>query len=264
MLGLLALVGCNQVFGNHAVEQDPNPIFDAPLDAPFRCTEIGTSPEFSPLLHQYGVLNCTYYAEVGGEAIGLCNNEVEVGPIGGELQPAVGIITDGSPDPRLSPDGSYMLVGGNFANRVDLYRRNGDWTLVGSTGLDSLVLGNIIHVGGADRILETEISEGVLKELVFDGNLSWTPIATHDASELGVTLKSAWLTSDGLRLVGGAGEPDDADGGHIYYSDRASIGDSFRTADKLEIPMPPIPAMTDDCARIYMTGLGSVFFAQRL
>ena len=69
------------------------------------------------------------------------------------------------------------------------------------------------------------------------------------------------LSPDGLRLVLGSTTQQSK----VMYSDRPSVDMRFRQAVPLmDIPDVPDPFLTEDCARVYFSGIGSVFYAQRL
>jgi hypothetical protein len=140
------------------------------------------------------------------------------------------------------------------------YLRVGDaWTLGPPQSLSTKgELGNIVHVGGSDRMLaHPQTGFEAFDELVFDGTDTWTVLAKHPNSELGIPFDETWLTNDGLRLIASNGE-------QVYYSDRPTIDLPFRTAELLDVPTTSTPTLTDDCSRIYVAGIGSIFFEQRL
>jgi hypothetical protein len=263
LVALLLLASSNQVFGNDSVGSSPNAIYDAPIDAPFKCSPIGVTPQFSPLLHQYAVEDCTYYAQVGSDAIGVCSIVTNIAPIGMPLVPALGIAaTEIPPTPRLAPDGSYLMVGYlQTANPVVLrYVHDGDgWSIAApQPELGAVVLGNIVHVAGADRITARFKGDSLIDELVFDGS-AWTLVASHPPTELGIDQGpvSMWSSSDALRMVVSDGAL------NLYYSDRPSLDAPFRTADPLELSGSNNMSLSEDCSRIYMTGLGSILYAQQ-
>ena len=263
LLATLLLASCNQVFGNDSVGGSPNAIYDAPIDAPFKCSPIGVTPQFSPLLHQYAVEDCTYYAQVGSDAIAVCANVTNIAPIGMPLVPALGIMPmEILPTPRLAPDGTYLVVGylQSSSPTASRYVRDGDgWSLAApQPELGALALGNIVHVAGADRITVRFKATLTFDELVFDGS-AWTQVASHPNAELGIEggPVSMWSSSDALRMVV-------ADAArNLYYTDRPTVDASFRTADPLELSGSDDMSLSDDCSRIYVTGLGSILYAQQ-
>jgi hypothetical protein len=54
-------------------------------------------------------------------------------------------------------------------------------------------------------------------------------------------------------------------GSGLYYVQRASIGVPFSTATLLaDVPATGDAFMTDDCARIYFSALGSILWVQQI
>ena len=50
----------------------------------------------------------------------------------------------------------------------------------------------------------------------------------------------------------------------MYYADRSTVTGRFKTATQLVgVPMVDAAYLTDDCSRIYVWGLSSVFYVQR-
>jgi len=262
LLAIFLLASCNQVFGNHAVSGDPNAIYDAPIDAPFSCPAIGMTPQFSPLLHQYQVADCLYYAQVGSEAIGYCDAMTSIAPIGTPLVPAVGLPAGGEQIARLAPDGSYVVnIEITSIPTGSRYVADGDgWTLAApQPELAAFQLGNIVHVAGADRITAFFQFDDAIYELVFDGS-AWTRVARHPFDEFAIPtgLASMFWTADALRMV----ISDSA--ANLYYTDRASLDAVFRPAELVGVSGSQYMSMPDDCSRLYLTGLGSILYAQRL
>ena len=71
------------------------------------------------------------------------------------------------------------------------------------------------------------------------------------------------MATDGLRIVFYARALDQAF--YVMYSDRPTIDDRFRPADQITgVPNVADPFLTEDCARIYFSGLGSVFYESQL
>lgn len=104
-----------------------------------------------------------------------------------------------------------------------------------------------------------------IHELAFDGT-SWTDVASYDpVNDLDVTSIGSIpnLSPDGLRMVLAAVPPmDNRD--HVMYSDRPTVTDRFRPAVRLTgAPDVIDPFLTEDCARIYFSGFGSVFYVEQ-
>lgn len=265
LAAIFLVASCNQVFGNHTVGTDPNAIYDAPIDSPFECPAIGKTPRFSPLLRQYQIQDCTYYTQVGSEAIGYCGQFVSIGPIGMPLVPANGIpVGGGEPLPRLAPDGSYMVISqfnGPMPTGTRYLRDEDTWTLVGpQPEIAALALSNIVHVAGADRIVARALFATTLDELVFDGS-TWTKVGSHPDAEFAVDSggpTTMYWTRDALRMV----ISDSL--GNLFYTDRSTVDAAFRQADMLGVSGSQDMSMPDDCSRMYVTGLGSILYLQQL
>jgi hypothetical protein len=259
----LLLAGCNQLLGSAEVGSAPARVFDAPLDAPFACPELGAPPHYSPYLHQLPITGCTHYSESAGSMIADCvidgTHTVMEGPIGGELAVAPGVETASVPlFPRLTPDGQHLLI--HVSTQLYAYTRQGDsWGARAETNIflgDFISYSTIARQGSAERII-LEGAGAVFDEYEHQGDV-WTRISSTPHSQYGFTggLGGMAMTSDGRRLVisGPAG---------TFYTDRASFAEPFRIVDTLEAPGAYDVFITDDCARIYVSGLGSIFYAQQ-
>jgi len=260
---LLVLAACNQIFGNTAVEPAPAGVFDAPIDGPFGCPEIGSTPPFSPYLHQLPITDCSYLSYVGERAVADCLIDglrvVMIGDGADHLAPAPGVPPSAVPSlPRLSPDGQELYV--HDATQIYFYTWSGAmWIDPKPTGI--LVPGMILYTtiaqaGTVERILVATNMDAIDE---YEGRgQTWTRISSVPFSQLGVVnlLGGLGMTSDGRRLV--VGTPAGA-----RYADRASLADAFRLGDLIDAPSAADMFLTDNCARIYVSGLGSVFYAQQ-
>lgn len=262
---LLSIAACNQVFGSREVETAPAQIFDAPIDAPFACPPIGTTPHFSPFLHQLSVTGCTHYSETSGFAVADCEiagaHTAMIAQIGDTLEPAANVVTSLlGLTPRLSPDGQrlYIHLGTQLAEYT---RASTDWLgpvmtsvpLTGNAGFST-----VGSAAGVDRIIvPTNNSPPRLDEWERRDGM-WMLISQTLPADLGIVsgLGAIAMTSDGRRLVVSG-----ADG--TAYTDRDSIAGTFRRIEMLEAPSSVDTFMTDDCARVYVSGLGSTFYAQQ-
>jgi len=263
----LGLAACNQVFGSTSVEVTPVAQFDAPLDAAFACTAIGQTPQFSPYLHQFLARDCSFYGIAGTDAVAECMiagvETVVIGPLGGELVPALGLPASGLPStPRIAPDGQTML--GRVNPAVVEYARAGDvWSVANSNvfelGSTGTPFSSIAQIGSTLRVLVLEFPEDTLAEYE-RANGVWSVVAQTPVEQVVGSASPALglaLTSDGLRLV-------IATDSETRYSDRPSLDAAFRPSEPLQSPAASDVFVSDDCARIYLSGLGSVFYAQRL
>jgi hypothetical protein len=263
---LLALAACNQVFGLHESRERDGGQYDAPLDAPFACPPIGgTPPSFSPLLHQVIVEDCRDYSiSPSGRAIALCSNRVAEGPRDELLMPLIEISTmPGSSlfTPRLSPDGQMIIFHEVRANAttVHVYVRmtNGSWQQLQDAPFGAQVdwISTFARGPTGDRVF-VRTTDGI-HEWAYEGS-TWRDVLVETSGELGIRLATIQITSDGLRAVLYS---DNA----LYYSDRPDESAKFRAA----VPMSNVPAfpdafLTEDCSRMYVSGLGSIFYTQQL
>jgi hypothetical protein len=264
-IALLALAGCNQLFGSTSVAVQPGAQFDAPLDAPFACPAIGQTPQYSQYVHQFLARDCSFYGTGGSDAIASCTisgaETVVIGPIGSDLLPAVGLPSSLLPlTPRLAPDGQTILARSD--PRIVEYARTGNtWTVatleVFQLANSGVPFSSIAQSGSTLRVLMIEYSTGSLVEYE-RANGAWSKISTTPLSQLNLASVSGLaLTGDGLRLVISTGN-------QVLFTDRPSLDAAFRPADPVQAPTGVDIFATDDCARIYLSGLGSVFYAQRL
>ncbi len=280
VVGLLLVAGCNTVY-----DLAPTAL---PSDARLECPPIGQTPRFDRNLHQAVFRPCDSYAYVGsrGQAIAVCDrasptNELETvvegGPIDGSLEPVDGIPIVPVTVARhglafASHDGERLYVRtevsdetGTVITTIVIYVRQADgaWREDSTLPLTfpSPSISTIIDDAGRDRVLALAADRDQIDELVHDQ--TWSVAATHStASELGVTgIVGISITSDGLRGVLVAGVMSNML--RLYYTDRPRLDAPFRTAELLDLPAPDQPFLTDDCARIYMPGLSSVFYAEQ-
>ena len=273
---VVALAGCNSIFGNAPAELRDARYFDVPFDAPFVCPALGGSPPaFDPALHSILLQSCTDYSFNAGHASATCragdgNLDVFEGPLDGALV-QLAMFTEGTTanyydEPRLSSDGAYLYVrhfdfDTNLGDVLVAERQpDASWLGIapapfGTTLNDSI--STIAHGPTGDHVLVREVATGTLHEWVGAGS-SWQEVQQHTAEQLGIMVELMKLSPNGLHLVAQtlAG---------MYYSDRPTVDSPFRAAD----PFPSAPSdftaplMTDDCARLYVAGLGEVFYVQQ-
>jgi hypothetical protein len=291
-LGLLLVTACNQVLGiHHTRHSDASiPFFDGHPDAPYSCPMVGGTPKFQQGLYQAFQQRCQSYAisAKGSDdhALGLCafsqGFEVAYGPIGAPLQ--MQTLTPGVPSAtavtsaRLAPDDDQAIIGyldistPSPVTRFPLYARvsDGNWQEVGEVGevqgngYSEIALISTPTRGPHRHAIALDYVQMQLLELVEgDGNTyPWTttvlqPIDLATISPQG-TLS---LTPDGLQLVfyGSIGQSSG-----IYYADRAAMLQPFNPPVWLmDLPTDPNtdPFLTESCARLYLSGLGSLFYA---
>jgi hypothetical protein len=280
---LWGLCACNQVFG--LGDTDPAPIpdaqyFDAPIDAPFTCPEIGTLPVFSRVLHQL-IQSCSGYSIAAtGRAVAYCSEpktQVAEGAVDDTLVPVAGL--EQSPPSlridyaRYAPEGDELIVrfvtqAATNTGRIVVFTRTGtgfveahDIKLPGQM-TDSLVGFGAPSRGPKRRMLVYNVTNAY-QEIEFDASGTATLIGTYNAAELGVQAFTSIppnLSPDGLRGVfSGVVNA----GSVVLYLDRANISQRFGMGRVLDVPYTVAPFMTEDCARVYLSGLGSMFWVQQ-
>jgi hypothetical protein len=289
---LLLLAACNQLFGVKNTEPRDGSI-DV-VDAAASCPAIGSDLVMSPDLHQVFTETCTWYeVSPSGLASGLClgqrgsaefqNYVLTAGPVDQPL-PVVDSLPDNSTltqseqisysNPFPSPDGTrlysrkqdYTFTTGTTVITFARFVRQSDGSWIekdtvpipNSYGIESTVF----HGPAGDRFIEVDATQ-MMSEWSEDGGGGWTTGMPHSVTELGMSYVNAIsLTSDGLRAAIQGQRTGDSFA-QALYTDRPSIDDWFRPAvPLLGAPTTPL-AITDACARIYVTGLGSVFYIQQ-
>jgi len=291
-LAILALAACNQVFGiDHTRHGDASiPFFDARTDAPFACPMLGGAPAFQPGLFQAFQQTCLTYSisskGTDDHGMALCSSAsgygVAYGPVDKPLQqqtwtPGIaGNLYLGYV--RLDPDDDQAIIGYLDTNavpvvtRVQLYSRvsDGNWSELGeiatiqSNGFAQTAIASTPTRGTPRHVIVLDYTLKQLDELVEgDGNTyPWTTTALQTLDLATVSPQSVLsLSSDGLRLVyfafAGANEG-------IYYADRAALMQPFGTPVWLmDLPQTSRtdPFLTDNCSRLYISGLDSIFYA---
>lgn len=276
---LAALAGCNSIFDLRPTQQLDAAYFDAPLDAPYACPMIGSAPAFSAALHQHLLQDCAGYASAAdGTVVASCvtnlggNRGVYQGESGQELQPAAGIPLpdagggDGYDLPRISPDGQRLLVRhvdyNTGVSDFQYYARttSGTWSALAAPPFADRPFASTLATGPTGlHVLVAEFISTSWTEWIDEGG-TWRMAQTHTGASFGVDpIYSIAMTSDGLRALMSGQSPET-----MLYTDRASIEGPFSTAK----PMPTLPVssdavMTADCARVYLSGLGYVFYVQQ-
>ncbi len=282
----LGLAGCNQVFGTSPPKSAPAidaQQFDAPADAPYRCPALGEVPVFSSHFNQaIATGDCIGYSRgaSGDLAVAMCsstlgptNTFIAQGPIDGPLVAAE----------LVDPGGPFGYSGAALAPEADQLwatRQDGSTTTIAvfdrspPTGWtyaynayalpagDEAALPSPPTRGGSNRHLL--YVTGDVHELAETAPGTWAEVQLYQAFTLGMrTIYDASLSPDGLRMVFsamtiGPGAGIDV----VMYADRASVTDRFVGATRLEGPPSGgrAPFLTEDCARLYFSGLGSVFY----
>jgi hypothetical protein len=289
---LLLATACNQIFGiDHTRHSDGSvPFFDGKPDAPFACPTLGGTPMFQRGLFQAFQQPCEGYSvsSKGSDEHAMANcydtkgMVVEYGPRDSPLTPQ--IVPAAAPSTtlsyaRLAPDDGEAIFGIDDSSampirtRFVLHQRQGDgsWQPLGEIGAvmnpNLSVYTNYVSTPTRStprHAIAYDLIQGAFIELVEgDGTTyPWT-------STLLQTLDSTWpspqgelsLTPDGLALVFYASSGT-AEG--IYYADRSALLQPFNTPRWLmDLPhtFATDPFLTDHCARLYLSGLDSIFFA---
>ncbi|MGE5181213.1 MAG: hypothetical protein ACM31C_04090 [Acidobacteriota bacterium] len=267
---LVLLAGCNAVFGLQRTELPPP-------DAAAVCPPIGQTPVFSTTLRQAVVQSCTGYniSPDRGIAIASCptytagfnSTPAGIGPIDGELARLVLQPTGAYTrivDYRISPEGDEIFVqqdtdtpGGPSVFSV--YARNADDTWSWEQDLPIPAVGALSTPsrGPARHLIVSQAADGMVHEYVRDG-ASWNEVLPpYSASDLGLNAAELTMSPDGLRAVFETS-------GSIWYTDRPDLSSRFRHGSVLAgIPQVPDPFMTDDCARLYFSGLASILYVDQ-
>jgi hypothetical protein len=279
-VALVALCGCNSVFGVQTTnKRDATmPYYDAPADAPFACPPLGTPPKFSSVLHQVIAQYCTDYtiSSATGLAAASCyrpnmGQDISLGPV--DTLPAQILpydYQDQHSEPRLSPEGDDILVYGylsaSYMTQFEEFRASGGtWSRTYVLPLPPTASAITAPTRSPDRHVLVVETDSQLHEFRDNGGNSWTETAAHSTTELGVAYPgSPALTPDGLRLLLYAAPTTDPSTYYLMYTDRAALDLPFRPAVPLYgAPAAPDVFMTEDCGRIYMSALQSVFYVEQ-
>ena len=282
---LLALAGCNTVFSLEPTTERISDAryFDAPIDAPFACTPLGAAPpRYSRALHQI-TQDCTDYSASPstGLATVLCREStqvlVEEGPLDGPFVPSVGI--DSGPGlavahPRLSPEGDELFTiqspsGGPGVLVAYARQSNGSWLRAYDVTIPFAVpssarIGRVTR-GPARRVM-IGVYDGYVHELEFDRTGASKEVGTYGPSNLGganYTESAPNLSADGLRMI--YDTYGDTTVLFMGYADRPNVDAPFGAPRELDgVPSVFDPVMTEDCSRIYFSGVSSLLWIQQL
>lgn len=265
---LFALGACNW-----AHDLAPTQLVDAPgPDAPARCTTDGPPP-FSLRVTQAVIQSCADYTVHEGTAIAACGSltatTLAAGPLDGPLAPlAITPTVAGAylTAPRLTPDGDLLVHQEVLPGRTAIasfYQQDEGWRWRADL---PFALGAFERVGMPSRgprrhVMVTRIDR--VEEAIEDDTGTWTT-TTLPFAALGVTrVKSAiHLSADGLRAVF-ADSADTPSALAIRYAVRARIDTPFAGSYPLAVPAAQDPFLTEDCSRLYFSGLDSIFYAQQ-
>jgi hypothetical protein len=266
----LALAGCNSVFGNNPVQRTDAQYFDA-LIGPSQCPPVGQTPRFSTVLHQDFIQNCMGYRFNSGRAASVCTvgngYGVFEGPIDQPLQPVPELVTMAASAiydrAVLSSDAQTMFLRevdfdtGVTATRAARHQIDGTWQLQAPPELGQNpndLLAAIARGPNGDHAL-VRANDWTIHEWIDDGG-TWREAQVH---VFDLDVYDAQLSADGLRVTLYTSKQE------YLFSDRPDEDSPFREPEPLlGTPNAAIaPTITEDCARLYVTGLGSVFYVQQ-
>ncbi|HSD88266.1 MAG TPA: hypothetical protein VLB44_12150 [Kofleriaceae bacterium] len=285
LLLLLATCACNQVFGLRETQVVDAAYYDAPIDAPFRCPDLGGAPPlYSRLVHQVVTQDCWDYTFSTNPdipiAVGFCANAgtgtrvLEESPVDedgmhpiAELAPvpAVRVIDQF----RLAPEGdeAYARVTATSTATLSRFRRSstGAWSKDADLTIPIMVLdsvGSVTRRSLGPRLI-VQRYDRTFHEYVPDGTGAWMDVQSYAPTAFGLTLPSdPRITPDGLRMIFTANSGLFTTS--TYFTDRASVSEAFGPPRLLaDVSIALTPVMTEDCARLYFTALGSVLWVQQ-
>jgi hypothetical protein len=276
-VGLLAVSACNWAFGVHDTKPEPH---DAQIDAPFTCLASGP-PTFTHVLHQVLDVGCWSFTMSGSLAAAGCygsdvgspsDQVVYVGPLGSsEGWSVVAGVNGNYVDVLLVPDGDeiwtfYFDYSSNTSRFVVLGRDAG-WQPVATPTLPFPYLDGdypSLPTQRPDRrMLYFRYADATWHELHETAPGTWTDERMHP--ELGGYMYNPRLSADGLRLTGWEYVGMSSNQTTVYTSRTNPAGGDFAAV----APMPSVPmtaqypTLTEDCGRVYLSGLSSVFYAQQ-
>jgi hypothetical protein len=269
---VIALAGCNQIYG-----LDQTRLVDArPIDPPPTCQP---ALEFTRRLQQVTYQECIQYVPATDVdyALAYCRDDsrgyIADGKIDGLLsEVAVDQRFAGSvpSQPRLAPEGDravifHSITQGNNAYSVH-HRDSTGWRFAYDL---PIVYDFDDSVGVPSRsprahILHAIPNAGLVEEFVEDAPGVWRLLFTYKSSELATqSLYTQFnLTPDGLQvLYQGAF----VEGYAIYHAWRGSLDEKFGPGVAVEGIARTVQDafMTENCARIYFSGLSSIFYAEQ-
>jgi hypothetical protein len=271
---LLLLCGCNQVFDLKPTVAVDAQYFDAPPRQPPHCPDIGTDLVFAPQLHQLHFF-CTNYqvSQSADLALTSCieNDRYRIfsGPADGPFT-LVSELPESTVDfdvssPRLAPDGSLLLISTfdltNVVSELRVYHRDGSVWMRDPNVPNGPPAASNLSRGPAYRFLGTNGISDVFEYVFTNG--TWQKVQTHPLSTLQVpSVGPIWLSADALRMLFVADAFAVFDNRYMAYADRASIDEPFGVARRLNLPILVDAYVTEDCGRLYFSGLHSIFYAE--
>lgn len=280
-VAVIWLAGCNAVFGVHKTGPADAQLFDAIPDAPYACPPPGTTPSFSVYFRQVVPKgSCVGYtlSRTADLAFATCSK-----PSGDAsmFQPSQGAVdsatlvdatlvpTASLGQPKLAPDGDELWATTFDTNGASLagYSRSGTtWTHAFDVFrfVGQLDAGTPMRAGTTRRVLFH--SGNAIHELDQVAPGSWTEINvgvyTLAYLQVDAIMSAPNVTPDGLRMVFGARVGVLQPRLGVFYADRATLADPFGPAVRIDaVPdQAGTPFLTEDCSRLYFSGLRSVLY----
>lgn len=261
----LALAGCNQIFGNHAVGGADAAFFDARADAASSCESV---PAFSRNFVQVIPQDCYSYtlSAADGRAAAVCaeadnGRTIELGARDQMLLPDPSVTAELASirgGVRMAADGDRITFGayeaGSFA--VAVYRRlatgwvrEPDVVSAVQLQLDSVseitLGGRILVAYGPQDVRELEDRDG-----------SWVEVGRDRL--VAPAVGGVHLSGDGLRTW-------DTTGTGIGLYTRPDLDSPFALAGVMPGTNGIDDAfLTEDCGALYFSALGSIWIAPRI
>ncbi len=257
----LLACSCNEVHGLATTQL----VDGRGIDAPARCSM--DTPVFAPNVRESVFRPCTDYTFAGGMAIAACGitittSRIAEGPIDGPLADVA--IMPSVPDavlsePRLTPDDDLLVTQRTSSTkRVSVYRRANGWVWDRDLPFTfaTLEYAGVPSRGPQRHLMITRSS--MVEEFLDDGNNNWSLARTQPASVFGVENFGSpmHLSADGLRAVFSAGSS-------VQYAARPSVDVPFAGSSPLEVPLARDMFLSEDCSRLYFSGLERIFYVQR-
>lgn len=271
-LSLVALVGCNQLYG---LESTQLPSGDS---ARTDCPDIGTAPRYSPAIRQAVQQPCSdYHFNASGTlAAAICSDSSIYGQIYlGKRDDALVAQTVFAPSadlttfyfsPRPAPGEARLYAirrttAPAIAYALLRYEQTspGAWTNTGNVPITITALHKISSVfrgASGDRLFLIHASLTQMVEYE-DGGGTWVERGVHPKPAMFTGYTSFTVSPDGLRAVYRSD-----DGKHMLYVDRPDLGSSFGAPQPIEgAPVVNTAQLTGDCTRLYYDGLDSIFYS---
>jgi hypothetical protein len=269
---LLAVAGCNQVFGLQPTRLVDAAYYDA---KPAQCPAIGTVPTFSRTDIFYSPNCLSYFPAEAGVGLADCSPVLQGPPDSATLTPAT-VPSIYYVHPRPAPEGDRAIFAHVSSStlrpdEIDLLTYNGQaWGNPTKMPIDATAVDDVgapsRSTGGA-HVVATAANGTMFLEYVASGG-TWTQLPAILPTALGLAGSSyvgdASLTPDGRRMVFFC-QQTQGELAALYYADRASIGDAFGMASKIAVDAVvgaiDHPYLSEDCGRLYFTDSSTIFVA---